>query len=93
MYPVSRVTGEGRAEISRAWGPGLEQDGAGRGGGGRAGQVNHTRWRYHIEKSDYAHTVVYLYAEVYRESQGDVEASNTTPHLATNTMYHASFIL
>ena len=34
VYPVSRITGEGRAEFSRAWGPGFEQEGAGRGGGG-----------------------------------------------------------
>ena len=31
VYPVSRITGEGRAEISRAWGPGFEQEGAGGG--------------------------------------------------------------
>ena len=37
VYPVSRITGEGRAETSRAWGPGFEQEGAG--GGGR-GQLN-----------------------------------------------------
>ena len=43
MYPVSRTTGEGRAELLTAWGAGFEQDGAGRGegrGGGPAGQVN-----------------------------------------------------
>ena len=28
-YPVSRITGEGRAEFLRAWGPGFEQAGAG----------------------------------------------------------------
>ena len=26
-YPVSRITGEGRAEILRAWGLGFEQEG------------------------------------------------------------------
>ena len=41
VYPVSRITGEGRAEFVRAWGPGFEQEGAGgEGGGGRAGQLN-----------------------------------------------------
>ena len=30
---VSRITGEGRAEFLRAWGHGLEQEGAGKGGG------------------------------------------------------------
>ena len=29
VYPVSRITGEGRAEFLRAWGPGFEQEGAG----------------------------------------------------------------
>ena len=28
VYPVSRITGEGRAEFLRAWGPGFEQEGA-----------------------------------------------------------------
>ena len=28
VYPVSRITGEGRAEILRAWGHGSEQEGA-----------------------------------------------------------------
>ena len=28
VNPVSRTTGEGRAEFSRAWGPGFEQEGA-----------------------------------------------------------------
>ena len=36
VYPVSRITGVGRAEFLRAWGPGFDQEGAG--GGGRAGQ-------------------------------------------------------
>ena len=39
-YPVSRISGEGRAEFLRAWGPGFEQEGAGEGGGRRAGQLN-----------------------------------------------------
>ena len=39
VYPVSRITGEGRAEILRAWGHGFEQEGAGGGDGmGRATQ-------------------------------------------------------
>ena len=32
VYPVSRITGEGRADL-RAWGPRFEQEGAGGGGG------------------------------------------------------------
>ena len=38
--PVSRISGEGRAEILRAWGPGFEQRGSGGGGRKRAGQLN-----------------------------------------------------
>ena len=34
VYPVSRITGEGRAEIFRAWGPGFDQEGAGGRGDG-----------------------------------------------------------
>ena len=34
---VSRITGEGRAEFLRTWGPGFDQNGA---GGGRVGQLN-----------------------------------------------------
>ena len=33
LHPVSRKTGEGRAELLRAWGHGFEQEGAGEGGG------------------------------------------------------------
>ena len=40
VHPVSRITGEGRAEFLRAWGHGFEQDGAVGGGGGGAGQLN-----------------------------------------------------
>ena len=40
VYPVSHITGEGRAELSRAWGAGFDQEGAGGRGGGRAGQLN-----------------------------------------------------
>ena len=36
VYPVSRITGEGRAEFLRAWGAGFEQEGA----GGRGGRDN-----------------------------------------------------
>ena len=32
VYPVSRIAGEGRAEFLRAWGDGIEQEGAGEGG-------------------------------------------------------------
>ena len=32
---VSRITGEGREEFSKTWGPGFDQRGA-----GRAGQLN-----------------------------------------------------
>ena len=41
MYPVSRITGEGKAEFFRAWGPGFEQEGAGggEGGGGRGSSI------------------------------------------------------
>ena len=31
--PVSRITGEGRAEFLKTWRPGFDQEGAGRGGG------------------------------------------------------------
>ena len=37
LYPVSRITGEGRAELLRAWGPGFEQEGAGGGRGEEMG--------------------------------------------------------
>ena len=30
VYPIRRITGEGRAEVLRTWGPGFEQEGAGR---------------------------------------------------------------
>ena len=39
VYPVSRITGEGRADNSRAWGPGFEQEGAGGGAGGATQSV------------------------------------------------------
>ena len=34
VYPVGRITGEERTELLRAWGPGFEQEGAERPGGG-----------------------------------------------------------
>ena len=34
VNPVSRITGEGRAEIFRTWGPDFDQKGGGGGGGG-----------------------------------------------------------
>ena len=37
MTPVSRITGEGRAEFFRTWGPNFDQKGAGGGEGGRGG--------------------------------------------------------
>ena len=38
VNPVSRISGEGRAEFSRTWGPDFDQKGAGGGeGGGRDG--------------------------------------------------------
>ena len=42
VYPVSRITDEGRVGFSGALGPGIEQGGAtGRGAaGGRVGQLN-----------------------------------------------------
>ena len=42
VNPVSRITGEGRAEFLRTWGPGFNQEGVrgGGGGAGRAGQLN-----------------------------------------------------
>ena len=41
VYPVSRITGEGRAEFLRTWGRGFDQEGAAGGAGaGRAGQLN-----------------------------------------------------
>ena len=36
-YPVSRITGEGKAEFLRAWRPGFEEEAAGAGGGGGTG--------------------------------------------------------
>ena len=40
VYAASRIVSEGRAEFLTAWGPGFKQEGAGGGGGERAGQVN-----------------------------------------------------
>ena len=43
VNPVSRITGEERAEFLRTWGPGFDQKGGregGRGGRGRVGQLN-----------------------------------------------------
>ena len=39
VYPVSRITGEERAEFLRALGHGFEQEGEREGGGGWAGQL------------------------------------------------------
>ena len=38
MNPVSRITGEGRAEFLRTWGRMFDQEGAGGGGTGGAPQ-------------------------------------------------------
>ena len=47
VYPVSRISGEGRAEFLRAWVPGFEQERAGGGrGGGRAEQTQSVRENY-----------------------------------------------
>ena len=47
VYTVSRITGEGRAEFLRAWGPGFEQEGAlGRGGGGNGRGNSSVRGNY-----------------------------------------------
>ena len=44
-YPVRRITGGGRAEFVRAWGPGFEQEGAG-GGEGTGGATQSVRGNY-----------------------------------------------
>ena len=51
-YPVSRITGEGRAEFLRAWGPGFEQEGAERGGTGTGtvGTTQSVRGNYKSSK-------------------------------------------
>ena len=49
VYPVSRITGEGRAEVLREWGPGFEQEGAGGvgvGGVGTGGAGQFVRGNY-----------------------------------------------
>ena len=47
VYPGSRINGEGRAEVLRAWGPGFKQEGAGtRGGGGTGGATQSVRGNY-----------------------------------------------
>ena len=48
MNPGSRITAEGRAEFSRAWGHGFEQEGAGgggRGGGRGTGEKTQSVWK------------------------------------------------
>ena len=44
VYPVSRITGEGGAEVLRAWGPGSAQEWSG--GRGRAGATQSVRGNY-----------------------------------------------
>ena len=46
MHPVSRITGEGRAELLRAWGPVFEQEGAGGGEGETGGTTPSVRENY-----------------------------------------------
>ena len=46
VYPVSRITGEGRVEFLRAWGPGFEQEGAGAGGWEDRGATQSVRGNY-----------------------------------------------
>ena len=48
MNPVSRITSEGRAEFLSTWGPGFDQEGAGRGrvGGGTGGAAQFVRANY-----------------------------------------------
>ena len=50
VYPVSRITGEGRAEVLRAWGHGFEQEGAGGRGGGMGGATQNVRGNYKSSK-------------------------------------------
>ena len=52
---VSRITGEGRAEFCRTWGPGFDQKGAGVGGGegggdGRGSSI--CAWKLQILQGD-----------------------------------------
>ena len=42
VYPVSRITGAGRAEFLRAWGHGFEQEGT----GGEGGATQFVRGNY-----------------------------------------------
>ena len=46
VNPVNRITGEGRAETLRTWGPGFDQEGAGGGGGGTGGAAQAVRGNY-----------------------------------------------
>ena len=46
VFPVSRITGEGRGDFLRAWGPGFEQVGAGRGGGETSEATQSVRGNY-----------------------------------------------
>ena len=41
--PVSRITGEGRVEFLRTWGPDFDQKGGGRGGGDGSGAAQFVR--------------------------------------------------
>ena len=51
VNPVSRITGEGRAEFLRTWGPGFVQEGAGGGGGaGTGGAAQSVRGNYKFLK-------------------------------------------
>ena len=45
MSPVSQISGEGKEEFSRKWGPGFDQEG--RGGTGRAAQSVGEKYKYY----------------------------------------------
>ena len=50
VYPVTRITSEGRAEFLRAWGPGFEQEGAAGAGAGAGGATQSVRGNYNSFK-------------------------------------------
>ena len=63
MNPVSRITGEGKAEFLRTWGPGLDQKGAGVGwgrGGGAGGAAQCVRGNYIILNKNISRTNLLL---------------------------------
>ena len=58
--PVSRITGEGRAEFLRTWGPDFDQKGGGRGGrgGGTGGAAQFVRGNYKSELKLCVETII-----------------------------------